>query len=343
MRKTSSPITRSPARKLGVAVVGLGSLTHSHILPALRKTKHCRLAALVSGSADGLKAMAAKHGLPATSCYRYEDFDRIADQPDVDLVFIVLPNSQHAEFTLRAARAGKHVLCEKPMATSVAECRVMIAGCEKAGVQLAIAYRCQFEPHHREAIRLVREKVFGEIKFIEASFGFRIGDPQQWRLRKDLAGGGALMDVGIYVIQAARYLTGEEPNWLFATEAKTDPVKFREVDETLCWQMKFPGGVIASCSTNYVVDGIDRCWVGAERGWFELNPAFNYNRIAGRTSAGKMRLPQTDHFVPQLDDFAQCIRAGRQSIVSGEEGLKDMKVVEAIYQSIARGKPVTLR
>ena len=161
-------------------------------------------------------------------------------------------------------------------------------------------------------------------------------------MRKDLAGGGALMDVGIYVVQAARYLTGEEPNWLFASETKTDPMKFAEVDETICWTMKFPGGVVANCSTNYVVDGIDRLWVGAERGWFELNPAFNYNRIAGRTSAGKMRFPQGDNFALQLDDFAQCIREKRPSRVSGEEGLKDLRVVEAIYKSIASGKPVKL-
>ena len=342
MSKTLSPKNPGDARKLGVAVVGLGSLTQSHIIPALRKTKHCRLTALVSGSAAEMRALAAQHGIPAANCYSYADFDRLADNPAVDFVFIVLPNSQHAEFTRRAARAGKHVLCEKPMANSVAECRQMIAGCKQAGVQLAIAYRCQFAPQHLECIRLAREQVFGPIKFIESSFGFRIGEPKQWRLRKDLAGGGALMDVGIYVVQAARYLTGEEPNWLFASETKTDPVKFAEVDETICWTMKFPGGVVANCSTNYVVDGIDRLWVGAERGWFELNPAFNYNRIAGRTSAGKMRFPQGDNFALQLDDFAQCIREKRPSRVSGEEGLKDLRVVEAIYKSIASGKPVKL-
>ena len=132
-------------------------------------------------------------------------------------------------------------------------------------------------------------------------------DAGQWRLKKSLAGGGALMDVGIYVVQAARYITGEEPQWLFATEAKTDRVKFKEVDETICWTMKFPSGVVANCSTNYVVNGIDRCWVGAERGWFELNPAFNYTRIEGRTCEGPMRLPQTDQFALELDDFARCI------------------------------------
>jgi predicted dehydrogenase len=335
--------TSSPQRKLGVALVGLGSLSQNQIAPALLKTKQCRLTALVSGSAPTMSTLAARYKISASSCYTYDDFDRIAENPDVDFVFIVLPNSMHAEFTARAARAGKHVLCEKPMANSVKECRAMIAGCERAGVQLAIAYRCQFEPHHVEAMRLAREKVFGEIKFIEASFGFRIGDAGQWRLKKSLAGGGALMDVGIYVVQAARYITGEEPQWLFATEAKTDRAKFKEVDETICWTMKFPSGVIANCSTNYVVNGIDRCWVGAERGWFELNPAFNYTRIEGRTCEGPMRLPQTDHFALELDDFARCIVEKRPSRVSGAEGLADMKVIEAIYKSIERGRPVTLR
>lgn len=342
MNKDTAGKGNGGGRKLGVAVVGLGSLTRSHILPALRKTKWCRLAGLVSGSRSGLRELAAKEKVPAGNCYTYDEFDRIADNPEVDFVFIVLPNSLHEEFTLRTARAGKHVLCEKPMANSVAECRRMIAGCEKAGVQLAIAYRCQFAPQHLECMRLAREKVYGKIKYIESSFGFRIGDHKQWRLNKALAGGGALMDVGNYVVQAARYLTGEEPSWVLATENKTDGVKFREVDEMICWTMRFPSGAVANCSTNYVVDGIDRLWVGAERGWFELNPAFNYNRIEGRTCEGKMRFPQGDNFALQMDDFAGCIREGRRSRVSGEEGLRDMQVVEAIYRSIKSGKPVQL-
>jgi predicted dehydrogenase len=218
----------------------------------------------------------------------------------------------------------------------------MIAACKTANRKLAIGYRCQFEPHHRECIRMAREKVFGDIKVIEAGFGFRIGDPNQWRLKKAMAGGGALMDVGIYALQACRYLTREEPNYVSATETKTDPVKFKEVDESIGWTMKFPSGIIANCSTNYIVNGINRYWVGAEKGWFGLDPAYSYSGITGRSSKAEISFPQIDQFAAEMDDFADCILNNRPSRVPGEEGLRDLRVVEAVYQSIATGRAVTL-
>ncbi len=142
--------------------------------------------------------------------YNYASFDRIADNPDIDIVYVVLPNAMHAEYTIRAARAGKHVLCEKPMATSAKECEAMITACKTANRQLAIAYRLHFEPHNLEAKRLGQRKVFGALRTIEAGFGFIIGDPSQWRLKKALSGGGALMDVGVYALQAARYVSDED-------------------------------------------------------------------------------------------------------------------------------------
>ena len=242
--KSSAPYS---GRKLNVALVGLGSLSANQIAPGLLKTKYCRLAGIVTGTPAKAEAWKAKYNIPQRNIYNYETFDRIADNPDIDVIYIVLPNSMHAEYTVRGARAGKHVFCEKPMAVSSAECRKMITACQKAGKKLGIAYRCQFEPHHLEAIRLAREKTFGTMRSIQAGFGFKIGDPTQWRLKKALAGGGALMDVGIYALQACRLLTGEEPNLVSAVETKTDRVKFKEVDETLSWQMTFPSGVVASC------------------------------------------------------------------------------------------------
>lgn len=329
--------------KLGVALVGLGKLSEEQIAPAFRKTKHCRLSAIVSGTPKKLKDWGAKYKIPEESRYSYDSFDSITENPDVDFVYVVLPNAMHAEYTIRAARAGKHVLCEKPMEVSVRRCEQMIEACRRAKRQLAIGYRLQFEPHHLEMMRLAREKKFGAVKLVEASFGFKIGGANQWRLKKALSGGGALMDVGIYALQAARYVTGEEPVEVTAFETKTDRKKFAQVDESIFWTMKFPSGVMANCGCNYVSDDMDRLRVFAEKGWFELEPAYEYSGLKGRTSKGVLKIKQTDHFATEMDDFAKCILEGRPTKVPGEEGLKDVRVLMAVYESIRKGRPVKLK
>jgi predicted dehydrogenase len=335
---------QEPGKKLGVALVGLGSLSTKQIAPALAKSsKLCKLVAIVTGTPAKADKWMADYGLPKTHVYNYETFDQLATNPDVDIIYVVLPNSMHAEYTIRAAKAGKHVLCEKPMATSAADCQRMIDACKAADRLLAIGYRCQFEPHHRECRRLASEKVFGAVKYVEAGFGFKIGDPAQWRLRKGLAGGGALMDVGIYALQAARFLVGEEPIAISALETKTDPVKFAEVDETIVWTMRFPGGVVAKCSTSYNFNGENRFRAYAEKGWFELDPAYSYAGNSGRRSDKlEIKFDAPDQFATELDDFAQRILEKKPSSVSGEEGLRDLRVIEAIYQSIATGATVKL-
>ena len=178
-------------------------------------------------------------------------------------------------------------------------------------------------------------------KLIEAGFGFRIGDPNQWRLKHALAGGGALMDVGIYALQATRYISGEEPILLSAMETRTDPVKFKEVDETIVWQLKFPSGVIAYCSTTYLVNGINRFTAYCEKGWFGLDPAYSYSGIKGRRGDGKeISFEQIDPFAAEMDNFAQCILNNTPSKVSGEEGLRDIRILTAIYESIRQGGKV---
>ena len=329
-------------KKLGFALVGLGGLATNQIAPGLLKSKHCKLAGIVTGTPTKEKVWAEKYGIPEKSIYNYENFDSIKDNPDIDVVYIVLPNSMHKEFTIRGAQAGKHVLCEKPMANSAVDCEAMIAACKKANRKLAIGYRCHFEPHHQEIMRLAREKTFGEMKMIEAGFGFRLGNPNQWRLKADLAGGGALMDVGIYALQACRYLTGEEPSLISAIETKTDFEKFKEVDETIVWTMTFPSGVIANCSTTYNFNGVKHCKASCSDGWFELDPAYGYDGITGMTSKGELKLESGDQFAAEMDDFAKCITENKESRVSGEEGLKDLIAVEAIYKSIRTGTPVRL-
>jgi predicted dehydrogenase len=327
-------------KKLGWALVGLGSLSANQIAPALLKCKHSQLAAVVTGTPEKGVKWREKYGLAADKVYSYEDFDKIAGDPSVDVVYIVLPNSMHHEFTIRAAKAGKHVFCEKPMANTAAECREMIAACEEAKRLLGIAYRCQFELHHIEAIRLAREQVFGPLKHIDAGFGFAIGDPKQWRLRKDLAGGGALMDVGVYAIQACRYLSGEEPVEVVALETKTDPVKFAEVDETIAWSMKFPSGMTANCVTTYAFNGRDDFAAFGTKGRFGMKPCYGYSNQTGWTSDPKIPLafPQTNHFVSQMDAFSLAILEEKPFEPSGTDGLQDLLVIEAIYKSVASGK-----
>jgi len=341
----ATPTARAAEREktLGFALCGLGSLSTNQIAPALQKTRNCRLAGIITGTPAKAEKWKAQYNIPEKNIYNYETMHRLADNPDIDVVYVVTPNALHAEHTLKAARAGKHVLSEKPMEVSVQKCQLMIDACKEAGRKLAVGYRCQFEPHHLECMRLAREKVFGDVKIIEAGFGFRIGDPTQWRLKHGLAGGGALMDVGIYALQATRYLTGEEPISVSAMETKTDPVKFKEVDESIVWQLKFPGGILASCSTTYLVNGINRYTAYAEKGWFGLDPAYSYSGIRGRRSDGKeISAEEIDQFAAEMDNFAHCILTNTASKVSGEEGLRDIRILMAVYESIKTGQPVKL-
>lgn len=334
---TSNASQIGEQKKLGIALIGLGSYSEFQLAPALQQTKNIYLAGVVSGTPAKIDKWKAKYNIPDKNCYNYQNFDSIASNKDIDVVYVVLPNSMHHEFVIRAAKAGKHVICEKPMALSVKECEEMIAACKKAKVKLSIGYRLHFEPFNQEAARVGQKKEFGAVKIVESSMGFKIGDPTQWRLRKALAGGGAMMDVGIYAIQAARYCTGEEPIAVTAQEFKTDPVKFKEVDETIFWQMEFPSGAVSNSITSYA-SNIERLYISAENGWLELRPAFGYGPIKGKTRNGDLNLPIVNHQAMQLEDFASCLLENRESSVNGDEGLKDLKVIEAIYRSIASGK-----
>lgn len=341
---TGAKAQESDRKKLGWAVVGLGSLATNQIAPALQKAKHSKLAAIVTGTPEKAEKWKQQYSLPDSHVYDYETFDKLAENSDVDVIYIVLPNSMHEEFVIRGAKAGKHVFCEKPMATSADECRRMISAMKEAGKQLGVGYRCQFEPHHRECMRLAQEKVFGDLKFIEAGFGFQIGDPKQWRLRKDLAGGGALMDVGIYALQACRYLTGEEPLEIVAQEVKTDPVKFAEVDETISWSMKFPSGVMASVMTTYAFNGVNSFTAICQNGKFGMDPAYSYGDLKGWTSRPEVKIefPGVDHFLTEMDAFSEAILNEQAFQPSGEEGLRDLLAIEAIYRSISEKKSVSV-
>jgi predicted dehydrogenase len=332
-----------PERKVGFALAGLGSLSTGQIAPALQKTKYCKLTGIITGHPAKAERWKAQYNIPDKNIYNYDNMGQMAGNPDIDVVYVVTPNALHAEHTIKAARAGKHVLCEKPMESTPEKCQQMIDECKKAGKQLAVAYRLHFDPSHLECVRLAREKTFGGLKLINAGFGFRMGDPTQWRLNKDLAGGGCLMDVGIYSLQATRYLTGEEPAEVSGFTTVTDPVKFKEVEESITWQTKFPSGVITNCTATYNANGLNYFKVFADRGWFELDPGFGYSGIHGRRGDGQaIQFPGVDQFAAEMDDFAQCILENRPTKVPGEEGLCDVKIMMAIYEAARTGKTVKL-
>lgn len=333
---TSNTPAPVQTRKLGVALVGLGNYSENQLAPALQETSHCELKGIVTGTPGKISKWKERYGIADKNIYNYENFDRIASNDEIDIIYVVLPNSMHHEYVLRAAKAGKHVICEKPVAVSVKEAEEMVAACKKADVRFFVGYRMHFEPFTQEAMRVGQNKEFGKVKIVQSEMGFRIGDPNQWRLKKSLAGGGAMMDVGIYAIQGARYSIGSEPLYVTAQEYKTDKDKFREVDETISWQMEFPDGEVAFCSTTYA-SSIERLLISAEDGWLELRPAFGYGPIKGKTHKGDLNLPVVNHQARQLDGMSICIRENRPSTAEGEEGVRDMKVIEAIYRSIAAG------
>ena len=325
-------------KKLGVALVGLGIYSSEALGPALKETKHCYLAGIVSGSQDKIEKWKTEYSLADKNIYDYNNFDSIKDNEDIDIIYVVLPNSMHAEYVIRAARAGKHVICEKPMAVTVDECDEMIRACIDARVMLSIGYRLHFEPYNIAIAKLAREKKFGQVKKIIAAHGLR--SAQGWRLDKALAGGGPLMDVGIYCVNAGRYITGMEPLTVKAQQGpKTDREKFKTVEESLTWQMEYADGTIAECACSYS-EYQNHLHVDAERGWFKLAPAFSYDGLKGRTSNGRLELPQINQQAAQMDDFAQAILDKRPTAVPGEMGRQDVKILQAIYKSMQTGQKV---
>jgi predicted dehydrogenase len=334
-----SNVTPDGKKKLGVALLGLGGYSKGQLAPALQETEWCRLAGVITGTpAKGIEWQST-YAFPKDNIYSYENLERIADNPDIDIVYVVSPNGTHADFAVRAAKAGKHVLCEKPMATTVEDCDRIIAACRTAGKKLSIGYRLHFEPHNREVMRLTQAKEFGAVRRVEANDAFVFGGGT-WRVDPKLAG-GPLMDLGVYCVQAGCYGTGEEPVAVTAREEKTDRERFANVEETMYWTMEFPSGAKAECMMSYNKRA-NQLRVEAENGWYELSPAYSYRGIRGRTSRGDMNFPQVNQQARQMDAFARNILEDTETIVGGELGRRDVKIMLAIYESARTGKRVTL-
>jgi predicted dehydrogenase len=336
-------LAQAAPRKIGYCIIGLGRIADHH-MRGIAQGSTSTITGLVSGHRDKAEKIAAQYGVSKSSIYSYEEMDRIRDNKAIDAVVNCLPNSMHAEYTIRSAKAGKHVLCEKPMSATVLEAEDMIAACKANKVKLMIAYRLHYEPITLKTIEMIRSGSIGKVQSIDSANGFNIA-PGEWRSTHVLAGGGPMMDVGIYSLNATRYLTGEEPTAFtaVATTDKDDP-RFQGVEENLSWTTRFPSGAVASCTTTYGAQMPGYYKVFGSKGWLEV-ASFHYDGQRLRASYRADRnapainvdetIPAKDpsQFVAQADHFTRCILEDKTPTTDGEEGLRDMKYIQAIYRA----------
>lgn len=337
-------IVNRPKDRIGVALLGLGYYSKHLLAPALQLTRHCELKGIVTGTPSKMGEWQQEFGLADKNIYSYDTLDEIADNPDIDVVYVVVPPFRHKEFTVRLANLGKHVWCEKPMAMTETECQDMINECQKNKVQLTIGYRMQHEPNTQEVIRMGKEQVFGAVKFVTANAGFKAGwagSEDHWKMDKS-KGGGALYDMGVYSLNAARYATSEEPIAVLAQVQTDEPKRFERADETTMFQLEFPSGALANCMTTFGMN-INELTVNAEKGWYRLEPFQSYSGVKGRTSKGNLiDLYIENQQAKQMDNDSLSIMNGTTIRVPGIEGLRDIRVVDAIHKSVKEGRRIMI-
>ncbi len=325
---------RKQQRRLGVALVGLGNYSNTMLGPALKETEHCYLAGIVTGTPTKAEKWSEEYKIPASNIYNYDNYDDIANNDAIDIIYVVLPNSMHAEYSIRALEAGKHVICEKPMAMTAEEARSMIAAANKAQRKLAVGYRLHYDPFHQEAMRLGQSEAFGPINYMECTLGYSFTpDVNSWKVKKAM-GGGSLYNLGVYPIQGARYTKGAEPVYVTGQATRKREDIFREIYEHFTWQLEFADGTLCN---SYSGPGayLDRLWAGCTDGFIELDPSYNYTGQVGRSTQGTMNYEHVFQQKLQMDDFAICVREDKPSRVDAMEGLKDALIIDAIYASIS--------
>lgn len=324
-----------PNRKLGVALVGLGYYSTDLLAPALQKTDHCELRGIVTGSPEKIPQWQEKYGIKDANVYNYDNMDSIANNDDIDVVYIVLPTSMHAEYAIKAANAGKHVWCEKPMAKTAEECRQIIDACNRNNVKLSIGYRMQHEANTQTIMKWAETKPFGKIENLEAAAGYNGSTITPWKLEKEM-GGGAMYDMGVYPLNAARYTTGMEPIAVSATHTTDRPQMFDEVDETTIFELEFPDGIVANCRTSFG-ESMNNLEVNCENGWYYLRPFQSYSGVKGKASDGTVLEPfGKNQQAVQMDNDSLAILNDEPVLVPGEDGLRDIVILEKIYESAAK-------
>lgn len=331
-------------RKIRYAVVGLGWFAQQAALPAFAQAENSELVALVSDDPTKLQELGQKYGVQQT--YSYEDYEECLASGAVDAVYIALPNHLHEEYTTRAASQAIHVLCEKPMATSEAECAAMMRACNDNGVKLMIAYRLHLEPANMQAVEVVRSGQIGEPRIFNSVFTQQVTDESNIRLR-NLTGGGTLDDIGIYCINAARYLFQDEPIEVFAVAANKGESRFSEVAEMTTAILRFSDERLATFTVSFGAAPVSTYQVVGTKGDLRLDPAYSwqgelkhYLTINGETQ--ERSFPPHGQLAAELTYFSNCILQNEDPEPSGIEGLNDVRIIEALYQSIEQGQPVKL-
>lgn len=326
--------------KMGVALLGLGSYATGQLAPALQETKHCYLAGIVTGTPSKIPEWQQKYNIPDENVYSYDNFDEIAQNDSIDIIYVVTPNALHMPFTIRAAEAGKHVICEKPMEISSERCREMISACKKANRMLQIGYRCRYENHHKQLMDFARNETLGKVKVIDSNFSFYGVNGDNWRFTDPkLSGGGPLMDIGIYSLEATLYGSGQKPLSVTAQSYKSIPDKLPGMEESIFWQMEFPQGIVANCGSSYVARS-NYVHISTEKGWYRLDPAFSYGGLKGVVNGEPMNIKNHNQQAAQMDAFVMNIRNNTPVIASGEQGIEDMIYIEGIYEAARSGDKV---
>lgn len=334
-----SVIIPQSKEKLGVALVGLGSYSTGRLAPGLQQTEHCELRGIVTGSPEKIPVWQEKHGIPDSNVYNYENMHEIANNDDIDVIYIVLPPGLHAEYSIIGAEAGKHVWCEKPMAMNVEECQAIIDAANKNSVQLTVGYRMQHEPNTQTIIRYGEEKIYGAVTAVNTGAGYSgsHSDENDWR-RIGRLGGGALYDMGVYPINGARYASGLEPLAVSGKQWSEREDMYGDVDEFTEFELEFPDGVTATGETSFG-KSMNYLDVECTDGWYHLRPFQSYSGVQGETSDGTELPPDPNHQqARQMDNDALAIKEDRPPLVPGEEGLNDIRIVQAIMESSRNGE-----
>jgi predicted dehydrogenase len=335
-------------RKVGFAVVGLGSIAQGSVLPAFSRSNKARLVAVVSRNRN--KAARVARNFKAPAFYSLDEYAACLANPEVEAVYVATPQGEHAWLTIQAAQAGKHVLCEKPLAATVEQSAQMVKACQNNSVLLMTAYRKYFEPGTRLLKKLIQAGEFGRIDVIHTAFSelHVPGKSLQWLLDPELAGGGPLMDLGIYCVNTSRWLAGEDPVEVSAQAWKNDELRFQQVEEGITFRMHFPSGLVVQGSSSYGAVLSSLIYIQGTKGWASMAPAFDFNeprRLIG-TIRGRdidRRFKVIDEFALELDAFASAIRNQRKIEPDGEQGHRDMIILQAIYESARSQMPVTIR
>jgi len=322
---------------IGIALVGLGEYAESQVLPALKETSSCKVTAAVTDDKRDKNEIAGKYGIDASHVYYYEEMHKLKNNDEVQLIYIMVPNHLHRKYCEEAAACQKHVLCEKPMAVSTEDCRAMIDACRQNNVRLFIGYRLHFEPHHETLINLIRRNKYGKVLKVASSNGFHLTDEKDWRLKKEIAGGGSMMDMGIYIINECRQIFQQQPVSVTAKKIQHRPELFKEVEESLEWEMKYKDGAIAKGFCSYYEDKSELL-IEFENGKIEVHNAYRYEGFSILVNGEEIQFDQVDHKTDMMKHVATCIIENKKSKIEAEEGLMDIQVIEAVYRSMENQK-----